>query len=970
MLVTPGKEGSQISHGAWAGHGIGVFTSGGDSQGMNAAVRAVVRMGFYIGCKVYFIKEGYEGMVNGGDNIEEASWASVSSILQMGGTIIGSARSKRFREREGRLCAAYNLVKNGITNLVVIGGDGSLTGANLFRQEWDSLLKELTDNGKLTQQETSSCKHLNIVGMVGSIDNDFCGTDMTIGTDTALHRIIEAVDAISTTASSHQRAFIMEVMGRHCGYLALVAALACEADWVFIPEWPPEQDWEETLCNKLVSERNLGQRLNIILVAEGAQDRDGQAITSERVKTLLTDRLKYDTRVTVLGHVQRGGNPSAFDRILGTRMGAESVLALMDATPDTPPCVVSIEGNQTVRVPLMEGVQRTKDVQKAMDEKNFEEAVRLRGRSFQNNLMTYRMLSKLRPPSCLIKPGTHEVDDTQPWPVVIPLDKVGPWVRRMSLHPALLNASSQKAIESLAQGCDRPVQPTHSAVSPDSLPPCTCIKEEIPPQPQDSCCSTPASRDQDFRVQVNVKVKGVEKVSVTQGTIAPAPGSPHSPIPTCRSLTGDPSMCPRCSQLELSPKQSAANTASAASHAPSSVGMVHRNLAIMNVGAPACGMNAVVRSFVRLGLTQGYRILGIQDSFDGLVEGHIKPMGWTQVHGWAAMGGSLLGTKKQLAEDVGLGPIAEKLHDYKVDGLLIVGGFEAYHSAYQLFTARKQYPAFCIPICVIPCTISNNVPGTNFSLGADTAINEITNMCDRIKQSATGTKRRVFVVETMGGYSGYLATMSGLASGADAAYIYEEKYTISNLRDDVYHLKDKMLNAGVQRGLVLRADTKKTPHDEKNENANPNYTTEFINQLFAEEGKPVFSVRMNVLGHMQQGGVPTPFDRNYGTKMAAKSVQWFKDMIEGNLKSDPAIGRVIASKPDSCVLLGMQKRRLEFTPVEELAIETDFEKRIPLNQWWLKLRPLLRIMAKHTTETYIMDVQEATVVEVQSEGDK
>ncbi|KAL8591740.1 hypothetical protein ACOMHN_032282 [Nucella lapillus] len=790
VMATPGKEGHMIAPGAWSGNVIGVFTSGGDSQGMNGAVRAVVRMGFFLGCKVFFIKEGYEGMVGGGDNIVEATWSSVSGILQLGGTVIGSARSKAFREREGRLQAALNLIKCGITNLVVIGGDGSLTGANLFRQEWASLLQELAEGGKVSEEERTKCGHLNIVGMVGSIDNDFCGTDMTIGTDSALHRIIEAVDAISTTASSHQRAFVMEVMGRHCGYLALVAALACEADWVFIPEWPPEAEWEHVLCAKLRSERKLGQRLNIILVAEGAIDCDGNAISADRVKNLLTDELKFDTRVTVLGHVQRGGSPSAFDRILGSRMGAEAVLALMDATPDTPACVVSLEGNQTVRVPLMECVNRTKDVQKEMDLRNFEEAVRLRGRSFQNNLQTYRMLSKLRPPTQLCGDGNE---------------------------------------------------------------------------------------------------------------------------------------------------------------------VTYRNLAVMNVGAPACGMNAAVRSFVRLGLTQHYRVLGIQDSFDGLTAGRVHPIGWTQVQGWSGIGGSLLGTKKELASEVGLGRIAEKLHEFKVDGLLIIGGFEAFHSVHQLSMARKQYPAFCIPICVIPCTISNNVPGTNFSLGADTALNEISDICDRIKQSATGTKRRVFIVETMGGYCGYLATMSGLAAGADAAYIFEEKITISKLRDDVFHLKDKILNAGVQRGLILR-----------NESANHNYTTEFINQLFAEEGKGVFSVRMNVLGHMQQGGVPSPFDRNYGTKMAAKCVNWFKEMVEGNMTN----GRVNVKAPNSCVLLGMQRRRLEFMPVDDLAIDTDFVNRIPLQQWWLKLRPLLRIMAKHMADVYSTDVEIATLKEVEQEEDK
>ena len=216
------KKHRTLKAGSYKGKGLAVFTSGGDSQGMNAAVRAVVRFGIYLGCKVYFIKEGYQGMVDGGDNIVEAGWSAVSGIIHKGGTVIGSARCADFREREGRLKAAKNLISRGISNLVAIGGDGSLTGANRFREEWSSLLDELLEKGEIDADTRSKFSHLNIVGMVGSIDNDFCGTDMTIGTDSALHRIVEAVDAIIPTADSHQRTFIMEVMGRHCGYLALV----------------------------------------------------------------------------------------------------------------------------------------------------------------------------------------------------------------------------------------------------------------------------------------------------------------------------------------------------------------------------------------------------------------------------------------------------------------------------------------------------------------------------------------------------------------------------------------------------------------------------------------------------------------------------------------------------------------------------------------------------------------------------
>ncbi|NP_001376244.1 ATP-dependent 6-phosphofructokinase, platelet type isoform 3 [Gallus gallus] len=752
------------------GKAIGVLTSGGDAQGMNAAVRAVVRMGIYVKAKVYFVYEGYQGMVDGGDNIVEVSWESVSSILQVGGTVIGSARCKSFRTREGRLQAAYNLVRRGITNLCVIGGDGSLTGANLFREEWSGLLEELAQKGKIDEEAVKKYAYLNIVGMVGSIDNDFCGTDMTIGTDSALHRIIEVVDAIMTTAQSHQRTFVLEVMGRHCGYLALVSALACGADWVFIPEYPPEEGWEDSMCVKLSENRARKKRLNIIIVAEGAIDCHNKPITSEKVKDLVVQRLGFDTRVTILGHVQRGGTPSAFDRILASRMGVEAVLALLEATPDTPACVVSLSGNQAVRLPLMECVQMTQEVQKAMDEGRFVEAVRLRGRSFENNLNTYKLLSQKKPDAELPKSNF--------------------------------------------------------------------------------------------------------------------------------------------------------------------------NVAVLNVGAPAAGMNAAVRAAVRVGITEGHKMFAVIDGFEGFARGKIKEISWGDVGGWTGQGGSILGTKRTLPAKY-LEKIADQMRTNNINALMVIGGFEAYESCLQLHDARSRFEEFCVPICVLPATISNNVPGTDFSIGADTALNAIVETCDRIKQSASGTKRRVFIIETMGGYCGYLANMGALAAGADAAYIFEEQFDIRELQANVEHLTEKM-KTSIQRGLVLR-----------NENCNENYTTDFIYQLYSEEGKGVFDCRKNVLGHMQQGGAPSPFDRNFGTKISAKAMQWISKKLKETYRKEE--GKVFANTDDSVCLLGMRRRNLVFQPVAELKNETDFVHRIPMEQWWLKLRPLMKILAKYKTSYDVSD---------------
>ncbi|XP_062321825.1 phosphofructokinase, muscle b [Osmerus eperlanus] len=740
------------------GRAIAVLTSGGDAQGMNAAVRATVRVGIYTGAKVFFVHEGYQGLVDGGDNIRPATWESVSMMLQLGGTVIGSARCQDFRTKEGRTKAAYNLVKRGITNLCVIGGDGSLTGANQFRTEWSELLAILLKAGKITETEVKSSSHLNIAGMVGSIDNDFCGTDMTIGTDSALHRIIEVVDAITTTAQSHQRTFILEVMGRHCGYLALVTALACGADWVFIPEMPPEENWEKHLCRRLTDQRERGSRLNIIIVAEGAMNCQGEPITCDLLRRLVSERLGFDTRATILGHVQRGGTPSAFDRILGSRMGVEAVMALLEATPDTPACVVSLSGNMAVRLPLMECVQVTKDVTTAMAEGRFEDAVKLRGKSFENNWNTYKLLAHVHPPE-------------------------------------------------------------------------------------------------------------------TKSNI---------------------------------------------------------NIAIVNVGAPCAGMNAAVRSAVRIGLIQGHQMLAVHDGFDGLAYGQIEPISWAGVGGWTGKGGSMLGTKRSLPGKL-IEEISLNIAKFNIHALVIIGGFEAFLGGLELVQAREKYEELCIPLVVIPATVSNNIPGSDFSIGADTAVNTIVSTCDRIKQSAAGTKRRVFIIETMGGYCGYLATMAGLASGADAAYIYEEQFGIHDLEMNVEHLVEKMKTT-VKRGLILR-----------NEKCNANYTTDFIFNLYSEEGKGVFDCRKNILGHMQQGGTPTPFDRNFGTKMGAKSVLWLTD----KLKECYRHGRIFANSPDSACVLGMKKRSLVFQPLVELKDHTDIEHRIPKTQWWLKLRPILKILAKY-----------------------
>lgn len=227
---------------------IAVMTSGGDAQGMSGAVRAVVRQTIASGCDAYAVYEGYEGLVQGGDMIRHMYWEDVRGWLSEGGTLIGTARCMAFRERPGRLQAAKNMIAKGIDALIVCGGDGSLTGADRFRAEWPSLVEELVAKKEYTEEQVKPFKHLNIVGLVGSIDNDMSSTDATIGCYSSLQRICQAVDFIDATAFSHQRAFVVEVMGRHCGWLALMAGVSTGADFVFLPEQPPPEHWEEEMC--------------------------------------------------------------------------------------------------------------------------------------------------------------------------------------------------------------------------------------------------------------------------------------------------------------------------------------------------------------------------------------------------------------------------------------------------------------------------------------------------------------------------------------------------------------------------------------------------------------------------------------------------------------------------------------------------------------------------------------------------
>ncbi|KAK6543266.1 6-phosphofructokinase, alpha subunit [Orbilia ellipsospora] len=758
---------------------IAVMTSGGDSPGMSGAVRAVVRSAIAMGHEAYCIYEGYEGLVQGGDLIKKMDWEDVRGWLSEGGTLIGTARCAAFRERPGRLAAARNLIVNGINGLIVCGGDGSLTGADLFRSEWPGLLEELVEREELTKEQIEPFQTLNIAGLVGSIDNDMSCTDATIGAYSSLARICQAVDYIDATAASHQRAFVIEVMGRHCGWLAVMSGVSTGADYIFIPEKPPGEGWEKQMCDIIARHRKLGKRKTIVIVAEGAIDRDLKPITSEYVKKVLVDELKLDTRVTCLGHVQRGGTAVAYDRMLATLQGVEAVRAIVNAKTGRPSPMIAITENKITRKPLVEAVRMTKGVAEAIKNKDFDQAMKLRDAEF----------------------------------------------------------------------------------------------------------------DEYYRAFIATTVTGKER--------------------------------------DRLPEEQ------------------RKRFAIIHVGAPAGGMNAATRAAALYCISRGHRAFAIHNGFTGLVRhDSVRELTWLGVEGWAIRGGSEIGTNRT-EPDVDMGMVAWYFQKYQFDGLLLIGGFEAFKSLSELRLARQSYPAFRIPMVCLPATISNNVPGTEYSIGSDTCLNALIDYCDAIKQSASASRRRVFVVECQGGRSGYVATMAGLSTGALAVYTPEEGIRLEALMKDINKLRESFANdQGMNRAgkIILR-----------NEKASATYTTDIIANMIREEAQGRFESRTSIPGHVQQGGTPSPMDRVRAVRLATKCIQFLE--THGGSKAE------VLDNPESAAVIGIQGAAVVFTPMSILeATDTDWKNRRPKKAFWRNLRGVVDVLSGRTDtfdENFVADEEDA-----------
>lgn len=716
------------------------MTSGGDAQGMNAAVRAIVRTGIHAGAEVFAIREGWQGAIDGGDHIAQLGWSDVSGILNKGGTVIGTARSMEFRTREGQITATQNLIERGIDRLIVIGGDGSLTGSRHLCLGWPAYVAELAESGRITREQADAHPRLHIAGMVGSIDNDMSGTDMTIGTDSALHRITEAIDAISSTAESHRRTFIVEVMGRHCGYLALMSAIAGGADYTFLPESPPRPGWEDRMVEVLARGRAAGRRDSILVVAEGAADRDGTPITADRIRDVLREKAGEEARITILGHVQRGGTPSAYDRWMATACGVEAVRRVLEADDDTEPVLVGVRRDAVSGTPLLAAVEATHRISDYIAQGDYDAAVEARGHGFTTMIDIYRMLSEATP------------------------------------------------------------------------------------------------------------------------SVAPSADA--------------------------------------------------KRIAIMHAGALAPGMNQLARVAVRSGLDRGYDMVAIRGGVPGLINGDFHEVVWSDVEGMAHTGGASFGTRRYVPKESELYQMARSLEDNRIDALLVMGGFHAYATVDMMERERGRYPAFNIPIALLPASIDNNLPGWPMAVGADTALNTVVQSIDMVRMSASASKR-AFVVETMGRTCGFLPLLGGIAGGAEKAYLPETGISLEELSTDVEALVDAFETG---RSFYLAV---------MGEETSEHYTSDVLAKMFEAEGHGLYSVRQAVIGHIQQGGTPSPFDRINATRLAYQAIT--------NLDQQLGEGTTtyVAAHSAAPGLMA---------PLRQVTDAMDWELQRPKDQWWMTLR--------------------------------
>jgi len=528
-----------------------------------------------------------------------------------------------------------------------------------------------------------------------------------------------------------------------------MAAVAGGADYVFTPEDPAGPGWQDDLAEHLRLGREAGRRESIVLVAEGAHDRDGNELSTQLIADTIQERTGEDARVTILGHVQRGGTPSAYDRWMSTLLGYAAVQEILESTAEDEPVILGVRRNRITRVPLMKAVHDTRAVKDLIAAGDYAAAQASRGSSFSSMV------------------GINQILSTPP---------------------------------------------------------------QLTPEP-----------------------------------------------------TGE-----------------------------------SKRVAILHAGGLAPGMNTAARVAVRLGIARGWTMLGVEGSWSGLADDRVRELSWSDVEGWAFKGGAELGTKRDIPPVEQFYALGRAIERNEIDALLVIGGMNAYLGVHSITSEKDRYPAFQIPILLIPASIDNNLPGCELAIGTDTAINNATWAIDRIKESAAASKR-CFIAETMGRRCGYLTLMSALSSGAEYMYINEESPSLEQIAADAERMVASF-KSGRRLFLTLL-----------NESASQYYDREFLADVFNAESEGIYDVRHQALGHMQQGGSPSPYDRLLATRLVARAFEQLVDQFERGDRGAYYIGQVGAA--------------MEARPVKNMFDDLDLVNRRPFHQWWLDLVPVQRIVS-------------------------
>jgi 6-phosphofructokinase 1 len=793
---------------------IAIVTSGGDAPGMNAAIRSIVRTGIKWGASVYGVYRGFDGLIN--NNIRKLGWDTETHYASQGGTVLLSARSKRFMEREGRKEAVLNLVRNGINCLIVLGGDGSLEGALTLKEEFREHFRDLIDEGRLSREEikgicerkiagesragldrrlisdpnvnnyasfygkpecykanpniyselSSSSQRessqsversssrqmeddlkkeklssadfepyifdLKLVGIPASIDNDIYGADITLGADTATQRVSEAIDHLLSTMRSHSRVFVIEVMGRRCGWIALMSALAGAADYVLLPE--AIHNWRREMIEAIEIARRFGKPGIFVIVSEGAVEPDGSPISTTEVVEEVA-RHGIDVRLLKLGHIQRGGPTSAHDRIYGTLLGIKAVELML--TPIREPLMISIANNEHKEINLREVIEKCRMIKELQDKLRFEETLGHRGPFFQ---LSHSFFMK----------------------TIFNNERIA------RIEEDVLNARGRRcaACRNKARECRF----------------CEDLYKENEVTLLESSCP-------DMKAQY----------SAAQG---------------------------------------------------SRVEKRRRRIGVLQTGTRSSGMNTALNAAVQYSFICCVEVFYILNGFDGLLAGQVFQAKLYEFSRESCDGGSAIGLSSGSRPDVA--GIEAKIREFELDSLIVIGDAEA-----MLLASRIKN----VNVVLVPASASNNMPCTDLGIGTDTALNTILKVADCSKLNSLSMKRNVFVIEIAGGRCGFQSLMGGIAAGAFEVFIPERKYLVGHLSETAQRLRTRFRDVP-RRGIVLF----------RNEHTFCSMSVESLCRVLKTDTEGSFETDFSVLGHLQSGNNPTPIDKINATLMAIKAV--------------------------------------------------------------------------------------------------